>query len=474
MSEKKAFNDDMEFQSFSKNIILESNKDINKTSQNENLEFSFKKNLFLQKPEDNTQNYISPFNDQGANIYSKNDTNIQESGHFGKYDSKNFKSIIDRNSLKKKPLFYIEEKFNRYNEEERKTQNLSTLQNNSSNSSIYSNKIKKIQMFRKKKSDINSKNNVGIKNLKADSFFSLKNYNKTGDSYLYKKKLTNNNININNISNLDNISRDSSYETKNNNTFYRVSNTLNINEIPKYNKCQIINLYKNNHNFNNNINISKKMSNSKINNIKPKIKTSFNNNSSNIMKNIKNKNKENIPINLNNFENIIFHNENIHNIIINNNQYCPNFNNIKYIKYINYEPQKTYRSMYIMNKSSNKTISNFENFEKIKNDIKIKNNKKINNINCSNNNSGLIPRSKNIKLEKENKIKNYININFGNPKLKTINNKSIYLYKTRTHKSRLENKKGKNISCNKKVLDKVNIYKERFTNCYDENHGINF
>ena len=124
MSEKKAFNDDMVFQSFSKNIILESNKDINKISENENLEFSFKKNLFLQKSDDNNnfnKNHISSINDHiASNIYSKNDNNILESGHFGqsKYDSKNYKEIIEKNALKKQPLFYREEKYNRMKEEE--------------------------------------------------------------------------------------------------------------------------------------------------------------------------------------------------------------------------------------------------------------------------------------------------------------------------------------------------------------------
>ena len=46
MSELKNFNDDMVFQSFSKNSIFESNKDNNKTSQKYLVEFSFKKNLF--------------------------------------------------------------------------------------------------------------------------------------------------------------------------------------------------------------------------------------------------------------------------------------------------------------------------------------------------------------------------------------------------------------------------------------------
>ena len=467
MSEKKNFNDDIVFQSFSKNIIFESSKDPNKTSQNENIEFSFKKNLFLQKIDENTHNHISSFNDHGGNIYSKNDTNILESGHFGKYDSKNFKSLVENNSMKKSPLVFIEEKFNRYSEEEKNSQDFSTLQNNSSNSSIFTNRIKKIEIIRKKKSiNNNNSTNPCIKKIKADSFSSLRNNNQIRESYLYKKKITNN-INIDNINNKSDINRDSSYEVNNNNTFYRISKTITINEIPKYNKYEKCNSYRNNNN-NNNKNLSKKKSISKINNAKPKLKTSLTNNSK-YFKNLKD--KENIPINFNNYNNIIIHNENINNIIINNNcQYCPNMNNIKYL---NYDPEKIYTNTYVMNKSFNKVVRN-ENNEKIKNDLKYKKIKKFNNISCANNNISLIPRCKNTKIEKENKIKNYINIDFGNTKLNTINNKSICLYKTRTYKSKLENKKGKNISCSKKTLEKANVFKEKFINCYGENHGINF
>ena len=52
MSEKEIINDEMIFQSFSKNYIFDSNREPNKTSQNENIEFTFKKNLFFQKSEE--------------------------------------------------------------------------------------------------------------------------------------------------------------------------------------------------------------------------------------------------------------------------------------------------------------------------------------------------------------------------------------------------------------------------------------
>ena len=76
MSENKNFNDDIVFQSFSKNYIFESNKEENKISQNEILEFSFKKNLFLPKSDEyNSHNYNSPMDEHGLNIYSQNDQN---------------------------------------------------------------------------------------------------------------------------------------------------------------------------------------------------------------------------------------------------------------------------------------------------------------------------------------------------------------------------------------------------------------
>ena len=72
-----------------------------------------------------------------SNIYSKNNNNILENGHFGqsKYDSKNYKEIIEKNALKKQPLFYREEKYNRMKEEEQEinAKNTSGIKSNNSN-----------------------------------------------------------------------------------------------------------------------------------------------------------------------------------------------------------------------------------------------------------------------------------------------------------------------------------------------------
>ena len=461
MSGKKKINDDMVFQSFSKNYVFESNKDNNKTSQNEIFEFSFKKNLFLQKSDENynfNNNLISSKIENASNIYSKNDRNIQESGHFGKskYDSKDYKEIIEKNALKKQPIFYIKEKYNRMKEEkeEKNAKNTTGLKSNSSNSSLFSEKMKKIQIIRKKKSikNNNSINYNGKKKLKDESFSLLRNNNANDEtSYLYKKKITNNNINLSKISNF----RDSSYDDgKINKTFYKINNTINVNEIQnykKYNKYEIINLY------GNNIQNTKILENNRTSINRPKLKAI---NTNYILKRLK-ENKEN---NSNNYNNIIVNNKNIHNIIINDNNFCPNLGNIKFI---NFEPERTYRNIYKVSKYSNKIIKN-ENMERIKNEFKIKNMKRINNLIHPTNSHCVLPRNKNIRYEKENKTKNLnSNISFANSKLNTINNKSIGLYKTRTHHSKMENKKVKNIP-NKKVPDKIKFLKERIMNWYPD------
>ena len=73
MSEKEIINDDLIFQSFSKNYIFESNKKEKKKPINEEIEFTFGKNLFLDKLEEsslkakenkNNFNAITAFNEE--------------------------------------------------------------------------------------------------------------------------------------------------------------------------------------------------------------------------------------------------------------------------------------------------------------------------------------------------------------------------------------------------------------------------
>ena len=473
MSAKKKINDDMIFQSFSKNFVFESNKDNNKTSKIEIIDFSFKKNLFSQKTDENanisnTNNYISSLNFHDPNIYSKNDKNIQESGHFGKskYESKNYKEIMEKNAMKRQPVFHIEEKFNREKEEEeeKKAKNIANTKKNMSSSSPFNDKIKKIQIIRKKKSIKNNKsiNAKRTKKLIDESIFNINN-NKTKDeheqSYLYKKKFFNNNINLSNISNISNYSneRDTSYEnSKIKNTFYRINNTINtinVNEIDrytKYNKYELSNIYRNNNQY-------KKLIDNNTNRNKLKI----NSNSNYILRSAK-ENKENCSFNCsNNYNNFIFHNQNINNIVINNNQFCPNLGNIKYI---NVEPEKSYSKMHKENnRLSNKNTRN-ENTDRLSNQFKTKKIKKSNNIIQATNSLNFLIKGKNIKTNKENKTKNYNNICFNDTRVNTINNKSIGLFKTRTLQTKLDNKKGKNAQ-NKKILDNVNVLKERILKC---------
>ena len=333
-----------------------------------------------------------------------------------------------------------------------------------SSSSPFNDKIKKIQIIRKKKSIKNNKsiNAKRTKKLIDESIFNINN-NKTKDeheqSYLYKKKFFNNNINLSNISNISNYSneRDTSYESsKIKNTFYRINNTINtinVNEIDrytKYNKYELSNIYRNNNQY-------KKLIDNNTNRNKLKI----NSNSNYILRSAK-ENKENCSFNCsNNYNNFIFHNQNINNIVINNNQFCPNLGNIKYI---NVEPEKSYSKMHKENnRLSNKNTRN-ENTDRLSNQFKTKKIKKSNNIIQATNSLNFLIKGKNIKTNKENKTKNYNNICFNDTRVNTINNKSIGLFKTRTLQTKLDNKKGKNAQ-NKKILDNVNVLKERILKC---------
>ena len=182
-------------------------------------------------------------------------------------------------------------------------------------------------------------------------------------------------------------------------------------------------------------------------------------NSNYILRNIK-ENKENCSFNCNSNYNFIFHNQNINNIILNNNQFCPNLGNIKYI---NLEPEKSYYNMHKVNRVSIQNTRN-ENSDRINNQFKTKKIKNNNNIIPATNSLNFLIKGSNLKTNKENKTKNYNNICFNDTRINTINNKSIGLIKTRTLKTKLDNKKGKNAQ-NKKILDNTNSLKERILKC---------
>ena len=425
MSGKLNFNDEMVFQSFSKNHIFESNsKDQNKICQNEIVEFSFKKNLFFPKSDDynshNSNNFVSTFNEQSANIYSKNDKNIQVSGHFGKskYDSEKYKNILNNIDEIKQPIFYIEEKYSRTIEEKPKSKNLDNLQNKSSTSILLNNNLKKIEIIRRKKSAKNNSTNYNYSNIGKDSFSFLRN-KEIEKRYFYKKKIPNNNIKLN----YSKISRDNRYQRNTVNSFNKSNNTINANETIYNNKKEITNYCNKKYNQ-----YTKLKINTDINkNIKYKENRIINN--SKIVK----ENKENVSIN-NLKSHTFLQYENIRNNLINNNLYCPNFRDIKYI---NVDSDKTYKNSYLMNKS-NKNIKN--NIDKLKKESKIRNNSII------------------------------ITPNYSNSKVITINNKSIGLIKTRTHRSRLEIKKSNNIqgkkapTPGKKIILQKNLTPNNFGN----------
>ena len=454
MSENENFNDDMAFQSFSKDFAFKSNKDINKSSQNEIIEFTFKKNLYLPKSDDNNNHSkISSFNEMGSNIYSQNDQNIQVSGHFGKskYDSKNYKKIIEKNNLIKQPLFYIEENYNLDKEKEQKLKSLNNLQNNNNNLNIFNNKIKKIQIIRKKKSF--KKNNSSsfnyVKKVKADSFSSFRNNNKNGEQvYLYKKKL----IGSNNFKNSIDISNknkfiNNTYEGRERYTYNRNNNPINIKELKYNNKYEIIKICKN-------LNQNKKKTYERNHNINKLSR--IGNNDFNFNYTIKNlyDNKENIDNNNKSQSFINCENDNLFSY----NKYNLDFN--KYNS-INSEPDNPYINISSEYQYFNKLNKN-ENFESLKNDYKTKNIKKKNLISTPS-----LIRNNNAK--KVDKNKNYLD----NENSNRINGHYFEILKAGTHKCKLGKKKVKKIS-SKKLKSKKTTLREKILPFYFENHGINF
>ncbi len=242
MSEKEIINDEMIFQSFSKNLILDSTKKQNKISDNENIEFTFKKNLFSQKSEEsskknlNKNNYNNmPSFDKDMNIYSKNDINIQESGHFGKskYDSNKYKNIIQENKVIRQPLFNFDENFGKI-----KKNNLNMKNIELQESKLFNNRIKKAEI-KKVKSGIklNSMNNINKSiNLNKENYSKSRNQNqikkmdKKNKSIFYSKGTdlfkNENNKNFKNNGNddLDFLNRKTFCEKENNLLLNRIKN----------------------------------------------------------------------------------------------------------------------------------------------------------------------------------------------------------------------------------------------------------
>ena len=392
MSEKEIINDEMVYQSFSKNYIFDSNHEPNKTSQNENIEFTFKKNLFFQKTEEspskindnkNSNNKMSPLNDKMMNIYSKNDSNLQESGHFGKskYDSNKYKNIIKENTINnKQPLFSINDKISgKYSKS-----NLNIKKTERDESKFSTNKIKKSEITKNKsKVRMNSLNNNNIKNTYINNRNKNKN-KKIKTESTYSLKVNNNNINerkaynfnINNdpvLNRMKKMKDNYCYKEIFSNTFNRTSNNNNNNkncinsqimenEIKPINNnyCHFISI-----NGFSNANKIKKIPTGRYIDIQPKLKPNFeiNNTTKQISRNTRlyKENKENIPININNTIINYCHKQPIH------------ISEIKPVNSINnrpsFNPHKMFNSKNKYVKRENVVQISTENFLKLKSEM---------------------------------------------------------------------------------------------------------
>ena len=463
MSEKKNFNEDI-FQSFSKDYKFESNIKQNKTFINENIEFSFKKNLFLNDDDGrnqiNNHNYSNnnnnklALNDSNLNIYSINDKNIQESGHFGKSkcESKNFRSMIEENNLMKNPLFYMETK----TDEEENERNLSTKSN------FFNNQLKKIQIIRKKKSNKDNSNIAKykcLKNTKTGPISTLRNNKKIEEEInLLSKKFSN--LDCNTMKDIRSINMTNySYigkKEKNSKIFYKKNTTYNLIDSNSHQYYKNEKENENNHLFrkvNQKINLINKRNNNNF----PKSPTILN---TNYIKNL-NENKENLSNNFKrNSQNYLPY-ENIFNILKNNNS---KYYNINDINSINLEPEKLYKKINKINKSSNQNNIN---------EMKIKKNKN-NNLLGGTNSHDTYFKSKRTKGEIKNKtINNNSNISYDKIKFNNISTKCLGVFKARAGKIETENRRGK-YPTYRVAYDKRISLKEQYLPCYFENHGINY
>jgi hypothetical protein len=190
-------NDDLEenyqnqiFQSFAKNINDESQKITNSSSKKENIEFTFKKLIFGSNRNKDMGKDIE------NNIYSKNDKNIKQSGHFFneiKNESK-YKQLLKNDNGKNnliKPLFkFIDHK----------NIKIKKLKINKINKKIFIKTLENIQKSRM--------TTIGTNYLKRD--FNLDNKNdKTsqGNNQINATTYINNTNNISNITNFNNNSK---------------------------------------------------------------------------------------------------------------------------------------------------------------------------------------------------------------------------------------------------------------------------
>jgi hypothetical protein len=178
------------FQSFAKNINDEPQKVTNSSSKKENIEFTFKKLIFGSNKNKEMEKEFE------NNIYSKNDKNIKQSGHFFneiKNESK-YKQLLKNDKGKNnliKPLFkFIEHKKIK----------LKRLKINKINKKIF---IKTLENMQKSRMTT-----IGTNYLKRDFNFNSKNDKKTqGNNQINSTTYINNTNNISNITNFNNNSK---------------------------------------------------------------------------------------------------------------------------------------------------------------------------------------------------------------------------------------------------------------------------
>ena len=491
MSENQKINDEMIFQSFSKNYIFDSNKEPNKTSQNENIEFTFRKNLFLQKSEEsppkNNQNKnenkcISAFDDQKMEIYSKND-NIQESGHFGKskYDSSKYKNIIEKNCFLKQPLSFIDT--NLCGKNTKTNFNIKKLEKEESK--LFNDKLKKVEIKKYKSSakmnssvnyskKINSSNGNKIKKIKPQSTYYYKgnhldnnprnkdNKNYGNEEFIYLDGNNTDNYKGNNliINRLKKIN-DNNYlrDVLINDSHRTCNNSINTQIIGD--EIKIFNKYCNLNSTNRYINKCRKITIGRINDVQTKLSTNSLNTFNKpkqitINSKIYKENKENIPININNRD-MISNTKKINNTIMNyNHNISPNYKRMKINNSINeripYNPQKISKTKTRNDKRENIIRKYSDAYIKL-NETKFNYNN--NDILSSTTYFGNMLKNK---ISRANRIKN--NESLYCNKINTVDSISIGISKTKINRS-IHNV-SRDIAPTKKILIKSYFIKDNF------------
>ena len=491
MSEHEIINDETIFQSFSKNHIFDSNKEPSKISKNENIEFTFRKNLFLQKSDEtppktienkDNHNIVSAFNDKVMDIYSKNDNNIQESGHFGKskYDSNKYKNIIEKNNVSIQPLFFMKEKLcGKYSK-----QNLNIKKIEREESKLFNNQLKKVEI-KKFKSTSKIKTNMNDINNSCYNNRSKNKKNKTDSTCSLKGN--NQSINGNNNNYQISVNEEFNHIVKKKDSFKGVDPLINRLKKMKdnnYFKDIISTTFNNTNNnfintqfignetrtFNNNFNIIsingynnkyKKITTGRINDMQQKLNSNINNNSKQISRNsrVYKENKENIPNNIKNKRDILYNPKNINNTIMNvTHNRPPYFEEIKKNNFITervqYNPQRIGKTKIINSKKENIINKSAYNCSKI-NEIRFNENKNNVLLSSTVNFENLMKN----KIPQSNRNKNY-ELVYYNKSILMNNNNYIGAIKSKTNKSGLNVSKNKIPS--KKMLIKSYFIKDNF------------